>query len=49
MAGPNPGTPQPSEIKLHQKSRTLMRQDEMWQHYLKRLGEAGASREPQKT
>lgn len=24
-----------------------LRQDEMWQHYLKRLEEAGASREPQ--
>ena len=23
MAGPNPGTPQPSEIRLHQKSRVL--------------------------
>jgi len=25
-----------------------MRQEEMWQHYLKRMEEAGASREPQK-
>ena len=25
-----------------------MRQDEMWRHYLKRMEEAGASREPQK-
>jgi len=25
-----------------------MRQQEMWQHYLKRMEEAGASREPQK-
>jgi DUF971 family protein len=25
-----------------------LRQDEMWQHYLKRLAEAGASREPAK-
>jgi DUF971 family protein len=24
------------------------RQEEMWRHYLKRMGEAGASREPQK-
>lgn len=26
-----------------------MRQEEMWQHYLKRMQEAGASREPTKT
>ena len=125
MAGLNKGVPQPTEIKLHQKSRVLevafadgktfrmpceflrvyspsaevrghgpgqevlqagkkdveikrvepvghyavqltfsdghdtgiyswdllydygVRQDEMWQHYLKRMAEAGASREPQ--
>ncbi len=124
MAVPNPGTPQPTEIKLHQKSRVLeisftdgktfrlpceflrvyspsaevrghgpgqevlqtgkkeveiariepvgqyavqlhfsdghdtgiyswallydygQRQDEMWRHYLKRMEEAGASRDP---
>jgi DUF971 family protein len=124
MAAPNPGAPQPTEIKLHQKSRVLeisfadgktfrlpceflrvyspsaevrghgpgqevlqtgkkdveiariepvgnyavqltfsdghdtgiyswtllydygMRQDEMWQRYLKRMDEAGASRDP---
>ena len=124
MAGPNPGAPQPTEIKLHQKSRVLeisfadgktfrlpceflrvyspsaevrghgpgqevlqtgkkdveiariepvgnyavqlhfsdghdtgiyswallydygVRHDEMWRHYLKRLDEAGASRDP---
>ncbi len=126
MAGPARGAPQPTEIKLHQKSRVLeiafadgrsfslpceflrvyspsaevrghgpgqevlqvgkkdvsitrvdpvgsyavqlafsdghdtgiyswellydygIRQDEMWRHYLKRMEEAGASREPQK-
>lgn len=125
MAGPDKATPQPTEIKLHQKSRILeisysdgktfqlpceflrvyspsaevrghgpgqevlqvgkknieinkiepvgsyaiqltfsdghdtgiyswdllydygLRQEEMWQHYLKRMAEAGASREPQ--
>jgi DUF971 family protein len=68
MAGLNKGVPQPTEIKLHQKSRILeiafsdghdtgiyswdllydygRRQDEMWRHYLKRMEEAGASREP---
>ena len=77
MAGLNKGVPQPTDIKLHRKSRIFeisfadgktfrlpcefLRvyspsaevrghgpgQEEMWRHYLKRMEEAGASREPQ--
>ena len=65
-----PGVSQPTEIKLHQKSRALevafsgghdsgidswdllydygFSQNEMWQHSLRRMEEAGASRQPVK-
>jgi DUF971 family protein len=39
MAGLDKNTPLPTEIRLHQA--------EMWNHYLKRLAEAGANREKQ--
>ena len=58
MAGLNKGVPPPTEIKFSDGHDTGIyswdllydygtRQDEMWRHYLRRMEEAGASREPQ--